>query len=373
MPDTLLFAETQYFLAIFNKTKYSDRIGLMLRNNGNHYRLSIYSNYQLSITHNQTYFFSEKKNYMRGQVTQSTGSWYTIFTTDGQIIKARTKGKLRLQNLNTTNPIAVGDWVLCEPEKTTDNWLITDIEQRTNYIIRPSPHSRRQKHIIAANIDQLLVIVTFSMPRTPTGFIDRIAVNAEMYHVPVVLVFNKQDLYDDDDQQSFEMARMVYGDCGYKVLLTSANTRYGLDELKTVMSNKNSLVSGLSGVGKTSLLNALYPTLDLPVNEISDYSGKGQHTTTFATMYQLPFGGQLIDTPGIKTFGMTDLEMDEVAHFFPDLRKYIGQCRFNNCLHRNEPDCAVRNALEQHYIAEWRYNNYLNILADIESVNYWER
>lgn len=310
---------------------------------------------------------------MKGQVTQSTGSWYTIRAADGQIIKARTKGKLRLQNLNTTNPIAVGDWVFCKPEPNTNNWLIDDIEARKNYIIRPSPHSRRQMHIIAANIDQLVLIVTFSMPRTPTGFIDRMAVNAEMYHVPVVLVFNKQDLYDNSDQESYEVARLVYGDCGYKVCQTSAQTGHGLSELKTIMTDKTSLVSGLSGVGKTSLLNTLCPDLDLPINEISDYSGKGQHTTTFATMYQLPFGGQLIDTPGIKTFGLAGLEPDELAHFFPDLRKYIGQCRFNNCLHRNEPNCAVLNALQQHYIADWRYNNYMSILSDIESTNYWER
>jgi ribosome biogenesis GTPase len=312
---------------------------------------------------------------MKGQVIQSTGSWYVVrLATDSKpLVKCRIKGKFRLQHLNTTNPVAVGDEVMCEPEPKSDNWIITELLPRRNYIIRNSPHSRRQRHIIAANIDRLLIIVTFSQPRTSTGFIDRLLVNAEMYQIPAVLVFNKQDIYTDEEVQMYEIAKAVYGDNGYGILLTSAETGYGMDDLQNLLKDNISLVSGHSGVGKSSLINYLCPDrVAITTTEISEYSGKGQHTTTVATMHDLPLGGAIIDTPGIKEFALGDLKPAEIAHFFPEIRALLPQCKFNNCTHRHEPHCAVRKAVEENYIVEWRYNNYLNLLNDLESVNYWE-
>lgn len=312
---------------------------------------------------------------MKGQIVQSTGSWYAVRldTPEKPIVMCRIKGKFRLQKLNTTNPIAVGDEVICEPEPKGDNWIIAELLPRRNYIIRNSPHSRRQQHIIAANIDQLAIIVTFSQPRTSTGFIDRLLVNAEMYHIPTLLVFNKQDLYQDDDVAMFEMAKAVYGDNGYGIVLCSAETNYGMDALKSSLKDKISLVSGHSGVGKSSIINCICPDkIAITTTEISEYSGKGQHTTTVATMHDLSFGGAVIDTPGIKEFSIGDLKPAEVAHFFPEIRALLPNCKFNNCTHRNEPNCAVRQAVQENYIVEWRYNNYLNLLHNLESVNYWE-
>lgn len=310
----------------------------------------------------------------KGQVIQSTGSWYAVrLLTDRRVVMCRIKGKFRLEHLTTTNPVAVGDEVMCEAESQGDTWVIAEILPRRNYIIRNSPHSRRQRHIIAANIDRLLIIVTFSQPRTSTGFIDRLLVNAEMYHIPAVLVFNKQDLYDDDDVKMYEMAKAVYQDNGYGILLTSAETGYGIAALQDLLKSGISLVSGHSGVGKSSLINGLCPDkIAIPTAEISDYSGKGQHKTTVATMHDLPSGGSIIDTPGIKEFAIGDLKPEEIAHFFPEIRNLLSKCKFNNCTHRNEPNCAVREAVIQHDIVEWRYHNYLNLLHNLESVNYWE-
>lgn len=310
----------------------------------------------------------------QGQVIQSTGSWYHVrLDTDGRVVKCRIKGKFRLQQLNTTNPVAVGDYVQCQPEYKNDTWLIAELLPRRNYIIRNSPHSRRQRHIIAANIDRLLIIVTFSQPRTSTGFIDRLLVNAEMYQIPTTLVFNKQDLYTEDDTAMYDIAKAVYSDNGYGICLASAATGYGIETLQNLLKDGISLVSGHSGVGKSSLINKLCPEKTaIPTAEISEYSGKGQHTTTVATMHPLLGGGAIIDTPGIKEFALGDLQADEIGHFFPEIRALLPQCKFNDCTHRNEPQCAVRQAVAEHYIAEWRYHNYLNLLQDIESQNYWE-
>lgn len=312
---------------------------------------------------------------MKAIVTQSTGSWYIVKSKEnGQIYHCRIKGKFRMQDLRTTNPIAVGDCVHCEAENGQDTWIITHIEPRRNYIIRTSPHSRRQRHIIASNLDQLLIIATLVLPRTSTGFIDRLLLNAEMYGIPALIVFNKHDIYDEETLEYLSEIVTSYQKIGYPVLFTSAINGYGTEELKQVMKGKTTLISGHSGVGKSSLINYICPNLFLPTNQIAASTGKGQHTTTFATMYDLDgLDACLIDTPGIKEFGIAGIEPNEVAHFFPEFRALLSQCRFSNCSHREEPDCAIHVAVRNGDIAAWRYQSYLSLVGDAENINYWER
>lgn len=304
---------------------------------------------------------------MKGRVVRSTGKWYKVKTDAGALVEARLKGKIRLQELDTTNPVAVGDYVVLE--KDGNDTMITDIVDRDNFIIRQSPSKRMARHILAANVDQAFLIVTMSRPRTSSGFIDRFLITAEAYHIPVVLIFNKQDALSEKDREKQAEFAQIYADCGYKVAFVSALQNIGVEELKVTMKDKTTLFCGHSGVGKSTLANAIDESLKLRTKEISNKYEKGVHTTTFAELFELPFGGSIIDIPGIKEFGVIDFEMQEVGHFFPEMKRYLSGCKYSNCLHDNEPDCAVKKALESDKISFERYKNYLNILSDIEEFN----
>ncbi len=311
---------------------------------------------------------------MKGRVFQSTGSWYNVKLSDtGETIACRMKGKLRLVESTTTNPIAVGDYVLVEKEAGLDTAVITKILPRENYIIRKSPRLKYRQQMIASNMDQVLLLITFSKPRTSLGFIGRFLVTAEMFHLPTILVFNKMDIYRKKDLKKYEELKEMYESLGYTCILVSGITGHNIPELKELMINKTSLITGHSGVGKSTLINTIMPGLDLATKDVSNYSDKGMHTTTFATMYELPFGGEIVDTPGIKEFGLVHLEPEEVGHYFREMKPLIGDCQFNNCLHRDEPKCAIKTAVENGEIIAERYFNYLSILDDLESINYWER
>ena len=298
----------------------------------------------------------------RGLVTKTTGKWYKVLANDKTLYDCRLRGNFRMHGLKTTNPIAVGDYVHFEIQQTDGTGLITAVDDRRNCIIRRATKLSKQTHIIAANLDQACLVVTLGFPRTSTGFIDRFLVTAEAYHISTILVFNKIDLYDDelwDYQKDFAS---VYQNAGYKCLEVSATQKQNIDQLKELISGKTTLFSGHSGVGKSALLNAISPNLGLKVSDVSMFSLKGKHTTTFAELF--PFGedGYIIDTPGIKEFGMVDFSKEEVSHFFPEMREVLHNCKFSNCTHEHEPGCAVKNAVENGLIAESRYQNYLNII-----------
>ncbi len=301
---------------------------------------------------------------MRGVVTKSTGSWYTVREADSQaLFSCRIKGKMRMAGIKSTNPIAVGDWVLFEPEPTEEQQgVITTIEPRGNYIIRKSVNLSKRVHIIAANMDQALLVTTIAQPATSTGFIDRFLATAEAYSIPVVIVFNKMDLLNEDSLPEYHYRKAVYERIGYQVVSTSAETGEGLERLQEVLQGKTTLLSGHSGVGKSTLINKIEPSLDLKTGAISHQHEKGQHTTTFAEMFPLSFGGDIIDTPGIKGFGLVDMEKEEMGHFFPEIFEIAKQCKFHNCLHIEEPQCAVRAAVEASQIAPTRYESYINFI-----------
>lgn len=304
---------------------------------------------------------------MKAKVYKSTGSWYTMKDETGKFWNGRIKGVLKLDDITSTNPIAVGDWVLAEPENDNDNTaVISEILQRHNYINRQSPRHKHQHHIVAANLDQSILIATLKEPRTSQGFIDRFLVASEMYHVPALIVFNKSDLYKSKELEKYEAWKEMYRAIGYKVLLVSAQKKEGIEELTTFLKDKVTLVSGHSGVGKSSLLNLIIPGINLKTGAISGWSGKGQHTTTFAEMFDLPGGGQIIDTPGMREFGLVDIKKQELSHYFPEMRNRLIHCQFNNCLHLNEPGCAIKEAVINGDIHEDRYVSYLNILDSIE-------
>ena len=320
---------------------------------------------------------------MKGLVVKNTGSWYTVRTDDGQLLDCKVKGNFRLKGIRTTNPVAVGDRVTISRQLTTNTqhptpW-ITAIEDRRNYIIRKSINLSKQSHIIAANVDQAFLIVTVVNPQTSTTFIDRFLASAEAYRVPVILIFNKTDLLDDDALRYQQAVVNLYETIGYECRQVSAETGQGIDDLRALMQGKITLLSGNSGVGKSTLINKLVPGVNLRTAEISDAHNMGMHTTTFSEMIPLPEadgeqgkGGYLIDTPGIKGFGTFDMEPEEITSYFKDIFHFSKDCRFSNCTHTHEPGCAVLKAVEEHYIAESRYQSYLSMLDDKEEGKYRE-
>lgn len=308
---------------------------------------------------------------MKGLVVKNTGSWYTVHTADGYDVESKIKGNFRLKGIRTTNPVAVGDWVEIE-ENREGTAFITAIEDRKNYIIRRASNLSKQAHIIAANVDQAMLIVTVNYPITTTIFIDRFLATAEAYRVPVKLVFNKIDRYDSDDKEYLQGLIQLYTTIGYPCSMLSATNEEGLDALKADLKGKVTVLSGHSGVGKSTIINKLIPGISLRTGDISEYHNKGMHTTTFSEMVALPEGGYLIDTPGIKGFGTIDMEEAEISHYFPEIFKISTDCRFNNCTHRHEPGCAVLKAVSDHYISESRYRSYLSILEDKEESKYRE-
>lgn len=307
--------------------------------------------------------FNLKVIMTQGYVIKSTGSWYEVRLDTGDIISARLKGKFRIKGIRTTNPITVGDQVMIL-NSDEDEAVITELIPRKNYLIRKATNLSKESHIIASNIDQIVVVLTVAMPRTPLGFVDRVLATAEAYGIPVILAFNKVDIYEEKEEIRFDELIGIYGPIGYKMLATSAETGKGLPELKELMKDKTTLFTGQSGVGKSSLINALDNALELWVDEISDYNDKGRHTTTFAEMHFTDFGARLIDTPGLRSFGMIDMDKEHLAHYFIEMKKYLGECKFNNCVHINEPGCAIKIALEAGDISENRYNNYLMMYND---------
>lgn len=299
-----------------------------------------------------------------GRVIKSTGSWYDVQDGEGNVFQCRLRGKIRLDGIRTTNPLAVGDNVNFEKERDKETCVIDKILPRNNVIIRKSVNLSKESHIIAANIDLAILVATIAQPRTSTGFIDRFAVTAEAYHIPVVIVFNKCDIYDDEQNAAAEELMKVYNGIGYESFLVSAKTGFNCDRLKALMKDKVCMFSGHSGVGKSALVNHLDPNLNVRVGEISDVHEKGKHTTTYAQMFHLEFGSYIIDTPGIKEFGLFDLEKETLAQRFPEMRALMHECRFNNCTHLHEPHCAIKDAVGKNIIADWRYANYCNMMDD---------
>lgn len=308
---------------------------------------------------------------MNALVYKSTGSWYAVKNENGEFFKARIKGKFKIDNITSTNPVAVGDIVDVDQEDTEEgDMVITNIHERKNYITRQSPHNKHQHHIIASNLDQSLLFATLKDPKTSQGFIDRFLVASEAYHVPAIIVFNKSDLYKKKELEKFDGLKFIYERNGYKVLSMSLAQHTGIDEVKGILKNKTTLLSGHSGVGKSSFINIVFPELLLKTQNVSDWSGKGLHTTTFAEMFDLPENGKIIDTPGLREFALMDIEKNELSHYFPEMKALINKCRFNNCMHIDEPGCAVKRAVEEGEISADRYVSYINILGTIDTRNW---
>ena len=305
----------------------------------------------------------------KGLVIKNTGSWYLVKTDDGSEVECKIKGNFRLKGIRSTNPVTVGDRVkiIRNQEGTA---FITEIEDRKNYIIRRSSNLSKQSHIIASNLDQCMLIVTVNYPETSTTFIDRFLASAEAYRVPVCLVFNKTDRYSEDENRYLEGLINLYTTIGYECYKVSALNNIGIEEIKKGLEGKITLFSGNSGVGKSTLINAILPGQNLKTGDISNVHNKGMHTTTFSEMFPVDGGGYIIDTPGIKGFGTFDMEEEEVGHYFKEIFKFSAGCKYGNCTHRHEPGCAVREAVEKHYISESRYTSYLSILDDKEDGKY---
>lgn len=310
----------------------------------------------------------------QGLVIKSTGKWYHVLLSDSSTeVKARIRGKFRLQNLKLTNPIGVGDLVEMEAEPNDEAFSIVNILPRKNYVVRESPRRKHHLHLIASNIDLAVLIVTVVNPTLKPGFIDRFLLTTEPHNIPAIIVVNKCDLWKDDDWETFEAVKAIYERIGYQVMATSAEDQTGIEELKLALKDQVSLVSGHSGVGKSTLINVLEPNLELRTNVISDYSGKGMHTTTFAELFNLSFGGSIIDTPGIKQLGFINLEPMDVAHNFREFFEVLSECKFPNCMHLSEPSCAVKAAIDEGKISGSRYMSYERVIQEIQDKNYWER
>jgi ribosome biogenesis GTPase / thiamine phosphate phosphatase len=300
---------------------------------------------------------------VKGVVAKSTGSWYDVWGDDGEIYSARLKGKHKLKDIKLTNPIAVGDRVVCDFEN--DGRLVIDeIVERENYVVRKSVKKSSQAHMIAANVDQSILVVTLKYPRTSMGFIDRFLVSCESFRIPAIIIFNKQDIMNAEDQAIQNYLVNVYEPLGYQCLLTSVEQNIGIDELASLLEGKTSLFSGHSGVGKSSIINLIAPQLNRKVNAISDFAEKGKHTTTFAEMFKLTDDTFIIDTPGIKELGLIDMEPEEISHYFPEMRDLLNTCKYHNCTHINEPGCAIKKAVEEEKIAQFRYTNYVSMVLN---------
>jgi ribosome biogenesis GTPase / thiamine phosphate phosphatase len=302
---------------------------------------------------------------MKGLVMRSTGSWYEVLDENKHLWKCRLRGKFKIKGLKTSNPIAVGDRVLFDIEDEVENTAnIYEIEQRENYIIRQSVHKSAHGHILAANLDQAIVIVTLNYPRTSLGFLDRFLVSAESFRIPTKIIFNKIDLLSKEEKDYLVELASLYDEIGYPCLFTSTVENLGIEEFNEILKDKISLISGHSGVGKSSLVNKISPDLDLKTLEISTFANKGVHSTTFATMFEIYENAYIIDTPGIKELGLIDIEKSEISHFFPEMRELLNQCKYHNCKHLNEPKCAVIEAVKNGEIAESRYASYLSMMDD---------
>ena len=312
---------------------------------------------------------------MHGLVIKNTGSWYTLKADDDTLWEAKVKGNFRLRGIRSTNPVAIGDRVTFVPSndatQTDHAALITGIDDRKNYVVRKATNLSKQSHIIAANLDQCFLIVTLKAPETATTFIDRFLASAEAYRIPVVIIFNKTDLLTEDYEQEYlQGMTRLYTTVGYPCLSISAETGEGVEDVRAMLQGKVTLLSGNSGVGKSTLINRLFPQLHLRTNQVSDAYNTGKHTTTFSEMFDIPGGGYIIDTPGIKGFGTFDMEPEEVGHYFREIFKFSADCRFGNCTHTHEPGCAVRQAVERHDISESRYASYLSMLTDKDEDKY---
>lgn len=308
---------------------------------------------------------------MKATVYKSTGSWYVVQNEEGVVLNARILGKFKIDGLTSTNPIAVGDVVTIVVENELEGSVtITEIEDRKNYITRTSPANKHKHHIIASNIDQSLLFATLKDPKTSQGFIDRFLITSEAYQIPSIIVFNKSDLYKEKELEKFAEVKSIYEAIGYKVMGMSIEKNIGVEEVKNLLKDKTTLLSGHSGVGKSSFINIIFPELQLKTQDVSGWSGKGLHTTTFAEMFNLPFGGRIIDTPGIRELGLVDIPKQELSHYFPEMRELINDCQFNNCMHMNEPGCAVKEAVQAGSIHIDRYISYCNILDKIEEKSY---
>jgi ribosome biogenesis GTPase len=310
---------------------------------------------------------------MKAIVYRSTGSWYNIKTETGRFMSARIKGVFKIDGITSTNPIAVGDEVIVDVESESANTaMIVEILPRRNYINRQSPAHKMHHHIVAANLDQSLLFATLREPKTSQGFIDRFLVTCEAYHVPAIVVFNKADLYKTKEMEKYAALKDMYAAIGYQTVLMSVKTNEGVEEVKKALEHKTTLMSGHSGVGKSSFLNNIFPELKLKTQDVSGWSGKGLHTTTFAEMFDLPLpgGGRVIDTPGMREFGLVDISRQELSHYYPEMARLINDCQFNNCLHINEPGCAIKDAVANGIINEERYISYYNILESIDEKTY---
>ena len=303
-----------------------------------------------------------------GTIWRSTGSWYEVRLTDGSMVNCRLKGKFKIKGLKVTNPLAVGDKVKVSIENVAEKTgIISEIAPRKNYLIRQSVHKTAHGHLIACNLDQAIMVVTLSYPRTSMGFIDRFLVSCEAFRIPAVLLFNKMDLLDEEMAETQEAVMDMYENIGYPCYSISALHQTNMEVVYKLIKDKTSLVSGHSGVGKSQLINTLIPELDLATSEISDFANKGVHTTTFAEMYEAMPNSYIIDTPGIKELGLMEMGNQEISHYFPEMRKYLGECKFNNCLHTNEPKCRIKEAVEYGDISELRYHSYLSMLENTDN------
>ena len=309
-----------------------------------------------------------KELVLKGKILKSTGKWYIVEMEDGSIVNCRIRGKMRMSKLRTTNPVAVGDQVyVSDAEDEDGNRVILDFEERKNYIVRKSTNLSKQMQILAANVDQAYLLVTMKSPETHLAFIDRFLVAAESFRIPTTILFNKIDIYDEDELEYIDALAYLYEKAGYPSFKISATNEENIAFLKDQIKGKQVMISGHSGVGKSTLVNALDDSLDLRVGEISVANAQGKHTTTFAEMYKLKSGGYIIDTPGIRAFGIVNLEKEVISHYFPEMRHFLNECKYNNCLHMNEPKCAVKNAVEEGEISESRYTTYLQLITEDEN------